>query len=40
MSPISAASRIDFLACNGIQGDEADHITKSLQSDISVCHNC
>jgi len=37
MSPVSAASRIDFLACNGLQGDESEHIAKTLQSAIMVC---
>jgi len=37
MLPVSAASRIDFLACNGVQGDEAEHIAKTLQSAIVVC---
>jgi len=37
MSPVSAASRIDFLACNGMQSDESESMAKTLQSAISVC---
>jgi len=36
MTPMSASARVDFLACNGIQADEAEQIGKSLQSAISV----
>jgi len=36
MTQVSALSRIDFLACNGLQSDEAEHIAKTLQSAILV----